>query len=131
MNRDHVGTSIVALMLVFASPVQAESQSSPMLNTKAIEQTIGKSVEMKDEVYKVSLLRKDLSVALNGVPCITISSARCPGSCFSILKGKAMQARWLPRSKRPSVSRGRRWNRSLPVPPPWIAGPVFHAFPGE
>jgi hypothetical protein len=67
MNRDHVGTSIVVLMLVFASPVQAEFPSSPTLNTKVIEQAIGKPGEMKDEVYKVSLPRKDLSVALNGI----------------------------------------------------------------
>jgi len=67
MNRDHVATSMVALMLVFTSAAQAESLSSPMLNTKAIEQAIGKPGEMKDEVYKVSLPRKDLSVALNGI----------------------------------------------------------------
>ena len=67
MNRDHVGTCILTLMLVFASPVQAEAPSSPTLNTKVIEQAIGKPGEMKDEVYKVSLPRKDLSVALNGI----------------------------------------------------------------
>src|SRR4029079_2832964 len=37
------------------------------LDTKAMDQAIGKPGEMKDDVYKVSLPRKDLSVSLNGV----------------------------------------------------------------
>src|SRR4029079_14605919 len=37
------------------------------LDTKAIDQAIGKPGELKDDVYKVSLPRKDLSVSLNGV----------------------------------------------------------------
>src|SRR5262245_9155921 len=67
MNNDHLAGSVVALILLFSSSVQAQAQSSLALDTKAIEQAIGKPGEMKDEVYKVSLPRKDLSVSLNGV----------------------------------------------------------------
>jgi hypothetical protein len=65
--NSNVGTSILALMLFFGSPIQAQTQSSPTLDTKSIEQAIGKPEEMKDDVYKVSLPRKDLSVSLKGV----------------------------------------------------------------
>lgn len=70
-NSGDLGTSILVpmfmLMLLFASPVQAETRSSPILDTKVIEQAIGKPGEMKDDVYKVSLPRKDLSVTLNEI----------------------------------------------------------------
>lgn len=69
MNRHsaHVGGSLLALILVFGAPMHAQAQASPMLDTKAIEQAIGKPGELKDEVYKVSLPRRDLSVSLNNV----------------------------------------------------------------
>jgi hypothetical protein len=67
MNTDHIAASILALMLFFGSAVQAQAQSSPTLDIKAIEQGIGQPGEMKDDVYKVSLPRKDLSVSVNGV----------------------------------------------------------------
>lgn len=78
-HSDNLGTSILVpmlvvalmlmlmLMLFFASPVQAETRSSPALDTKVIEQAIGKPGEMKEDVYKISLPRKDLSVSLNDV----------------------------------------------------------------
>lgn len=65
MNNDRLVGSVGALILLFGSSVQA--QSSPVLDTKAIEQAIGKPGEMKDDVYKVSLPRKDLSVSVKGV----------------------------------------------------------------
>jgi len=67
MNKDHIGESVLALMLFLGSPVLAHAQSSPTLDIKAIEQAIGKPGEMKDDVYKVSLPRKDLSVSVKGV----------------------------------------------------------------
>jgi hypothetical protein len=59
--------AMLMMMLLFASPVQAETRSSSTLDTKVIEQAIGKPGELKDDVYKVSLPRKDLSVTLNEV----------------------------------------------------------------
>jgi hypothetical protein len=67
MNSDSASASILTLMLFVGSPVQAQAQSSSTLDIKAIEQAIGKPGEMKDDVYKVSLPRKDLSVSLKGV----------------------------------------------------------------
>ncbi len=52
--------------VLFAAPVEGEAAAGS-LDTKAIEQAFGKPGELKDEVYKVSLPRKDLSVFLNGV----------------------------------------------------------------
>src|SRR5689334_5560764 len=65
MNSHTFGPIMLALMLLFGSSVQGAE--SPSLNTKAIDQALGKPGEMKDSVYKVSLPRKDLSVSLNGV----------------------------------------------------------------
>jgi len=67
MNSDNVGISILALMLFFGSLGQAQAQASPTLDTKAIEHAIGKPGEMKDDVYKVSLPRKDLSVSVKSI----------------------------------------------------------------
>jgi Domain of Unknown Function (DUF1259) len=68
MNSENVAKSFLALMLFFGTPVEARAQSSSAtLDTKAIEQAIGKPGELKDDVYKVSLPRKDLSVSLKGV----------------------------------------------------------------
>ncbi len=67
MNRDNIGTSILVFMLFFGSLDQAQAQSSPSLDTKAIEHAIGKPGELKDNVYKVSLPRKDLSVSVKGI----------------------------------------------------------------
>jgi hypothetical protein len=46
---------------------QAETDSAAGLDQGAMERAIGKSGEMKDGVYKVSLPRKDLVVVVNGV----------------------------------------------------------------
>ena len=68
MKTDNIGGSILALMLFFGTPVEAHAQTpSATLDTKAIEQAIGKAGELTDDVYKVSLPRKDLSVSLRGV----------------------------------------------------------------
>jgi uncharacterized protein DUF1259 len=70
MNKDHIAGSVLALILGLSSPVQAQeahAEASPTLDIKAIEQAIGKPGEMKDDVYKVSLPRKDLSVSVKGV----------------------------------------------------------------
>ncbi|HSS29460.1 MAG TPA: DUF1259 domain-containing protein [Nitrospiraceae bacterium] len=70
MNKDHIAGSVLAFILVLSSPVQAHeahAESSPTLDIKAIEQAIGKPGEMKDDVYKISLPRKDLSVSVKGV----------------------------------------------------------------
>jgi uncharacterized protein DUF1259 len=67
MNSQTLAGSMLALMLFFGAPVQADAQSSSALDTKAIEQAMGKPGELKDEVYKVSFPRKDLSVAVKGV----------------------------------------------------------------
>src|SRR6185437_8614613 len=66
MNRTAFIISMLGMVFLIAAPVQGEA-SAGSLDTKAIEQAIGKPGEMKDDVYKVSLPRKDLSVSLNGV----------------------------------------------------------------
>ena len=66
MNRTLIALSLLGMVGWFAAPTEGDAASGG-LDTKAIEQAIGKPGEMKDEVYKVSLPRKDLSVTLNGV----------------------------------------------------------------
>lgn len=66
MNRTHIVIGLLGMVLLFAAPV-AGGAAAGSLDTKAIEQAIGKPGELKDDVYKVSLPRKDLSVSLNGV----------------------------------------------------------------
>lgn len=66
MNRTAFIISMLGMVFLIAAPVQGGA-SAGSLDTKAIEQAIGKPGEMKDDVYKVSLPRKDLSVSLNGV----------------------------------------------------------------
>lgn len=66
MNRSHIILNIVGMAFLVAAPVGG-ALAAGSLDTKAIEQAIGKPGEMKDDVYKVSLPRKDLSVSLNGV----------------------------------------------------------------
>ena len=63
MRSHNLSLIIMALILLFGSSAQAAE--SPNLDTKAIEQAIGKPGELKDDVFKVSLPRKDLSVSLN------------------------------------------------------------------
>ncbi len=65
MNRTNIIVSMLGMVL-FAAPVEGEAAAGN-LDTKAIEQAIGKPGEMKDDVYKLSLPRKDLSVSLNEV----------------------------------------------------------------
>ena len=67
MNSDNLGGSILALMLFFGTPVQAQVQSSATLDITAIEQAMGRGGDWHEDVYKVSFLRKDLSVAVRGV----------------------------------------------------------------
>lgn len=65
MNRTLFAMGMLGMTFFLAAPVKGEAASS--LDTKAIDQAIGKPGELKDDVYKVSLPRKDLSVSLNGV----------------------------------------------------------------
>lgn len=67
MNTEHFVASLLGLMLLFGMPVLARSQSTSALDSKAIEQAMGKPGELKDDVYKVSLPRKDLSVSVKGI----------------------------------------------------------------
>lgn len=66
MNRTLMTIGMLGMVLLFTAPVEGEAAGGS-LNTKAIDQAIGKPGELKDDVYKVSLPRKDLSVTLNGV----------------------------------------------------------------
>jgi hypothetical protein len=65
MNHTMIAVGIFGIVL-FAAPIEGEAAAGS-LDTKAIEQAIGKPGELKDDAYKVSLPRKDLSVSLNGV----------------------------------------------------------------
>src|SRR5438309_10132844 len=66
MNR--IGAFMVIGVLLMAASAQAdEPKQASKLPTGAIEKAIGKAGEMKDEVYKISLPRKDLSVTVKGV----------------------------------------------------------------
>jgi hypothetical protein len=65
MNRTHFVINMWGIMCLLAAPLQAGAAGS--LDVKAIEQTMGKPGELKDNVYKISLPRKDLSVSVNGV----------------------------------------------------------------
>src|SRR5690242_19969370 len=66
MNLTTIVIGMVGMVLLFAAPVEGEAAANS-LETKAIEQALGKPGDLKDEVYKVSLPRRDLSVTLNGV----------------------------------------------------------------
>ena len=66
MNRTMMAISLLGIVCWCAAPAEGEAASGG-LDTKAIDQAIGKPGELKDDVYKVSLPRKDLSVSLNGV----------------------------------------------------------------
>src|SRR5262245_20102323 len=66
-SKNAVGSSMVVLTLLLLAAPHAHAQSSATLDTKTIEEAIGKPGEMKEDVYKVSLPRKDLSVSLKGV----------------------------------------------------------------
>jgi hypothetical protein len=58
--------SLLGIVCWCAAPAEGEAASGG-LDTKAIDQAIGKPGELKDDVYKVSLPRKDLSVTLDGI----------------------------------------------------------------
>jgi Domain of Unknown Function (DUF1259) len=59
---------ILVLCLMFFSSARAATESrSERLNGDAIEKAIGKAGEWKDDVYKISLPRKDLAVSVMGV----------------------------------------------------------------
>ena len=66
MNRTNIVIGMVGMAFLFAAPIEGIA-AGDSLDTKAIEQAIGKPGELKDDVYKISLPRKDLSVSLNGV----------------------------------------------------------------
>jgi hypothetical protein len=66
MNRTRMIRGVLAMVLLVTASVQGIAAAAS-LDTKAVEQAFGKPGEMKDEAYKVSLPRKDLSVSLNGV----------------------------------------------------------------
>jgi hypothetical protein len=59
--------TLISLLLAAASPQADEPKQTSQLPTSAIEKAIGKAGELKDEVYKISLPRKDLSVSVKGV----------------------------------------------------------------
>ncbi|HEU5408086.1 MAG TPA: DUF1259 domain-containing protein [Nitrospira sp.] len=67
MNSTNIVASMLGMVLLFAAPIQADVPSAGGLDIKAIEQAMGKPGELKDDVYKISLPRKDLSVSINGV----------------------------------------------------------------
>lgn len=67
MKSYHVRISMWGILLLFGVPHSVQAEASPILDIKAIEQAIGKPGELKDEVYKISLPRKDLSVSVNDV----------------------------------------------------------------
>src|SRR6266496_1587413 len=74
MNRIMKGLITIALASLFLGPAlgQAAEQEKPdakasKLDTTAIEKAIGKAGELKDEVYKISMPRMDLSVTIKGV----------------------------------------------------------------
>src|SRR5437016_6920019 len=74
MNKHVVG---IAAMILLSAPAaysaepgtQTQKQPGPSstVDTTAIEKAIGKGGELKDNVYKISLPRKDLSVTVKGV----------------------------------------------------------------
>lgn len=69
MNRTctNIIISLLGMVFLFAVSLHPGTTLAGSLDTKAIEQAFGKPGEMKDDVYKMSLPRKDLSVSLNGV----------------------------------------------------------------
>lgn len=66
MNRTMIVIGMLGMVCWFTASAEGEAAAGS-LDTKAIDQAIGKPGELKDDVYKVSLPRKDLSVSLNGV----------------------------------------------------------------
>lgn len=67
MNNLTIPLSILALVILTSGSVQADTKPSSKLDTGAIEKAIGKAGELKDDVYKVSLPRKDLAVSVKDV----------------------------------------------------------------
>jgi hypothetical protein len=74
MKRQLIGLTamvfVASASLALASgDTKAKQRGDPSskLDTTAIEQAIGKAGELKDDVYKVSLPRKDLAMSVNGV----------------------------------------------------------------
>ncbi|HEY3198639.1 MAG TPA: DUF1259 domain-containing protein [Nitrospirales bacterium] len=67
MNSRTIPISIVALGILAGGSVYADTKPSSKLDTGAIEKAIGKSGELKDEVYKISMPRTDLKVMVKDV----------------------------------------------------------------
>jgi hypothetical protein len=67
MNNLTIPLSILALVILTGGSVRADTKPSSKLDTEAIEKAIGKPGELKDDVYRVSLPRKDLAVSVKDV----------------------------------------------------------------
>jgi uncharacterized protein DUF1259 len=67
MNNLTIPSSILAVVILTGGSVQADIRPSSKFDTGAIEKAIGKAGELKDDVYKISLPRKDLAVSVKGV----------------------------------------------------------------
>ena len=76
VNRKHLAELIVAIVMIGAAAIQPwqfaavgnanEMVAQQQLNTKAIDQIIGRSGELKGDVYKIGLPRTDLNVTADG-----------------------------------------------------------------
>ena len=61
------GVLLVTVAAYAAEPERPEGKATSKLDTTAIEKAIGKAGDMKNDVYKISLPRKDLSVTVKEV----------------------------------------------------------------
>jgi hypothetical protein len=79
VNRMHVtGFIVVAIVMLGTTPIRprhiaaignaGNAGAQQQLNTKAIDQIIGRSGELKGDVYKIGLPRTDLRVTADGEP---------------------------------------------------------------
>jgi hypothetical protein len=59
--------ALIGLVLVATSAQADEPKQKSKLPTSAIEKALGKPGELKEDVYKISMPRKDLSVTVKGV----------------------------------------------------------------
>ena len=76
VNRKHLAGLVVVIVMIGAAGIQPrriaavgaanEMVVQQQLNTKAINQIIGRSGELKGEVYKIGLPRTDLKVSADG-----------------------------------------------------------------
>src|SRR5436190_8244835 len=76
VNRKHLAGVVVVIVMIGAAGIQPrhiaavgapnETVVMQQLNTKAIDQIIGRSGELKGDVYKISLPRTELEVSADG-----------------------------------------------------------------